>query len=78
MMEEDQYSQVREVGAPNLRVHLDTYHMNIEEKSFYEAVLSARGLLGHVHASENDRSIPGSGHDRSRPAVSVPIPCCGG
>lgn len=53
---------MRKVGAPNLKVHLDTYHMNIEEKSFYDAVLSARGLLGHVHASENDRSIPGTGH----------------
>ena len=52
---------VREVGAPNLRVHLDTYHMNIEEKSFHGAVLATRGLLAHVHASENDRSIPGTG-----------------
>jgi D-psicose/D-tagatose/L-ribulose 3-epimerase len=53
---------VREVGAPNLKVHLDTYHMNIEEKSLHDAVLSARGLLAHVHASENDRGTPGSGH----------------
>jgi len=53
---------VREVGAPNLCVHPDTYHMNIEEKGFHEAVLTAGGLLGHVHAAENDRSIPGTGH----------------
>jgi D-psicose/D-tagatose/L-ribulose 3-epimerase len=55
-------SLAREVGAANLKVHLDTYHMNIEEKSFRDAVLSARGLLAHVHASENDRSTPGTGH----------------
>jgi D-psicose/D-tagatose/L-ribulose 3-epimerase len=51
----------RDVGAPNLRVHLDTYHMNIEEKSFRGAVREAGGLLAHVHASENDRGTPGTG-----------------
>jgi D-psicose/D-tagatose/L-ribulose 3-epimerase len=53
---------IREVGAPNLKVHLDTYHMNIEEKSFREAVVSSRDLLVHVHAAENDRGTPGTGH----------------
>jgi D-psicose/D-tagatose/L-ribulose 3-epimerase len=53
---------VREVGAENLKVHLDTYHMGIEEKSFHRAVLAARGMLGHVHAAENDRGTPGTGH----------------
>jgi D-psicose/D-tagatose/L-ribulose 3-epimerase len=55
-------SLAREVGAANLKVHLDTYHMNIEEKNFHDAVVSAGGLLAHVHASENDRSTPGTGH----------------
>ena len=55
-------SLIREVGAENLKVHLDTYHMGIEEKSFHRAVLAARGMLGHVHAAENDRGIPGTGH----------------
>jgi D-psicose/D-tagatose/L-ribulose 3-epimerase len=52
---------VREVGAPNLKVHLDTFHMNIEERSFHGAVVAAGSLLAHVHAAENDRSIPGTG-----------------
>ena len=55
-------SLVGEVGASNLKVHLDTYHMNIEEKSFRQAVVTAGGLLAHVHASENDRGTPGTGH----------------
>ena len=55
-------SLAREVGASNLKVHLDTYHMNIEEKSFHDAVVEAGTLLGHVHAAENDRSTPGTGH----------------
>jgi D-psicose/D-tagatose/L-ribulose 3-epimerase len=54
-------SLVREVGASNLRVHLDTYHMNIEEKSMRGAVLSCGDLLCHVHAAENDRGTPGTG-----------------
>jgi D-psicose/D-tagatose/L-ribulose 3-epimerase len=53
---------IREVGAPNLKVHLDTYHMNIEEKSFRGAIVSMRDLLVHVHAAENDRGVPGTGH----------------
>jgi len=54
-------SLVNEVGASNLRVHLDTYHMNIEEKSISGAVLACGGLLCHVHAAENDRGTPGTG-----------------
>jgi len=49
------------VGEPNIAVHLDTYHMNIEEKDFYEATRSAAGRLCHYHLCENDRGIPGTG-----------------
>jgi len=40
----------------------DTYHMNIEEKDLYKTVLDTGKLLSHVHCSENDRGIPGTGH----------------
>jgi len=50
-----------EVCADNLKLHLDTYHMNIEEKSLHGAVLAAGDLLAHVHAAENDRGTPGTG-----------------
>jgi D-psicose/D-tagatose/L-ribulose 3-epimerase len=49
------------IGEPNVRVHLDTYHMNIEEKSFYEATKLAGADLIHYHLCENDRGIPGTG-----------------
>lgn len=45
----------------NIRIHLDTYHMNIEEKSFYEATKLAGKDLIHYHLCENDRGIPGTG-----------------
>lgn len=49
------------IGEENLRIHLDTYHMNIEEKSFYEATKLAGDKLIHYHLCENDRGIPGTG-----------------
>lgn len=49
------------IGEPNIKVHLDTYHMNIEEKNFYDATLKAGSDLIHYHLCENDRGIPGTG-----------------
>lgn len=49
------------IGASNVKVHLDTYHMNIEEKSWKEPVVAAGDRLCHVHLCENDRGIPGTG-----------------
>ncbi len=53
---------VREIEAPNVRIHFDTFHANIEEKQPAAAVRSVAKDLGHVHISENDRGIPGTGH----------------
>lgn len=49
------------IGRDNIKIHLDTYHMNIEEKSFYDATLAAGKDLMHYHLCENDRGIPGTG-----------------
>jgi D-psicose/D-tagatose/L-ribulose 3-epimerase len=49
------------IGEDNVGVHLDTYHMNIEEKSFYEATKLAGGRLIHYHLCENDLGIAGTG-----------------
>jgi D-psicose/D-tagatose/L-ribulose 3-epimerase len=50
------------VGHPACALLLDTFHMNIEERSLGEAFRLAGGRIGHVHACENDRGAPGSGH----------------
>ena len=50
------------IGESNIKIHLDTYHMNVEEKSFYEATKMAGDSLIHYHLCENDRGIPGTGH----------------
>jgi hypothetical protein len=49
------------IGADNVRIHLDTYHMNIEEKSFHAVTRRAGKDLVHYHLCENDRGIPGTG-----------------
>jgi D-psicose/D-tagatose/L-ribulose 3-epimerase len=49
------------IGEDSIKIHLDTYHMNIEEKSFYEATKLAGDDLIHYHLCENDRGIPGTG-----------------
>jgi D-psicose/D-tagatose/L-ribulose 3-epimerase len=50
------------VGSPNLKIHLDTFHMNIEEASIPAAIGAAAGRIGHFHVSENHRGLPGTGH----------------
>ena len=52
---------VRDVGSPNVRVELDTFHMNIEENSFEEAIIQTGDWLGHFHIGENNRRPPGTG-----------------
>jgi D-psicose/D-tagatose/L-ribulose 3-epimerase len=54
---------VREVGSPAYKIHIDTFHANIEEKSIPSTIRKlGKGMLGHFHACENDRGIPGTGH----------------
>lgn len=50
-----------EVGSPNIKLLLDTYHMNIEEDSFAEAIRIAGDRLGHFHIGETNRKCPGKG-----------------
>ncbi|MGP9805409.1 sugar phosphate isomerase/epimerase family protein [Paracoccus sp. NSM] len=47
------------VGAENVFVHLDTYHMNIEEKGLANGILRAREHLKYIHLSASDRGTPG-------------------
>jgi len=53
---------VQDVGSPALTIHLDTFHMNIEEKNQAAAIRRAGKMLGHLHACGSDRGTPGSDH----------------
>ena len=50
------------VDHPSCGVMLDTFHMNIEERSIGDAIRTAGKRMRHLHACENDRGAPGSGH----------------
>ncbi|MBM7069410.1 sugar phosphate isomerase/epimerase [Actibacterium sp. 188UL27-1] len=52
---------IEKVGADNIFIHLDTYHMNIEEKGAANGILDARDHLRYIHLSESDRGTPGEG-----------------
>ena len=53
---------VDRVDRPACRIMLDTFHMNIEEKSLGDAIRTAGKRLAHLHACENDRGAPGTGN----------------
>ncbi|MBM3813391.1 MAG: sugar phosphate isomerase/epimerase [Acidimicrobiia bacterium] len=59
---EDAVKLCREVNHPRVGILFDTFHANIEDKDFADSIRHAAPYLRHVHACENDRGIPGSGH----------------
>jgi D-psicose/D-tagatose/L-ribulose 3-epimerase len=53
---------IKDVGSPVLKLHLDTFHMNIEQKNQGNAIRKAGKALGHFHACGSDRGTPGGDH----------------
>jgi len=51
----------QEVGSPNCKILLDTFHMNIEEESIGGSIEEAGTWLGHFHLGETNRRPPGRG-----------------
>ena len=52
---------IREVNHPSVRMMYDSFHANIEEKNQAAAIASVKSETIHVHVSENDRGVPGTG-----------------
>lgn len=52
---------IHQVGMDNVGLHLDTFHMHLEEKNSAAAIRDASDRLFHFHACENDRGVPGTG-----------------
>jgi sugar phosphate isomerase/epimerase len=53
---------ITDVGADNLGLMLDLFHMNIEEAGIEDALRLAGSSLWHVHIADSNRRYPGSGH----------------
>ena len=53
---------IAEVGSEQLRLHLDTFHMNLEEADIAETIRRAGGRLVNLHISDSNRQTPGQGH----------------
>jgi D-psicose/D-tagatose/L-ribulose 3-epimerase len=62
---------LRDVGHPALKLHLDTFHMNIEEKDPAAAIRKAGRRLGHFHACGSDRGTPGNDHIDWKPIAKA-------
>ncbi|WP_111641846.1 sugar phosphate isomerase/epimerase family protein [Marinimicrobium alkaliphilum] len=59
---EDAQRMLASVGSPHLGIALDSFHMNIEETNFCEAVKLAGDQLVHVQVSDSHRGVPGDGN----------------
>ena len=53
---------VKEIDKDNVKVMLDSFHMNIEEDLIGDAIRYAGNNLGHFHIGEGNRKVPGKGH----------------
>ena len=62
---------IKAVGSPALKLHLDTFHMNIEEKDQAAAIIKAGKHLAHFHACGSDRGTPGNDHIDWKPIAKA-------
>ena len=51
----------KRIGAPNVKAHLDVYHMNIEESDMGQAIIETGSYLGYFHTGDSHRGYMGSG-----------------
>jgi len=57
---------IQNIGESNIKVHLDTYHMNIEKKDFNTPIVAVGKYIRLVHYFENDCGTPGTSHINSK------------
>jgi sugar phosphate isomerase/epimerase len=53
---------IKQIGAKNVHILLDTFHMNIEEPKIEESIKLSKPCLSHVHLADSNRKAPGYGH----------------
>ncbi|MCF7914526.1 MAG: sugar phosphate isomerase/epimerase [Spirochaetaceae bacterium] len=58
---EESVRLIKAIGAPNIKIHADIFHMNIEEASIIDSLYHYGDYLGHIHFADNNRMYPGGG-----------------
>ncbi len=53
---------IKQFDSAHLKLHIDTYHMNIEEDRIGRNIIAAGKHIGHVHLADSNRGYPGTGH----------------
>ncbi|MCG8481729.1 MAG: sugar phosphate isomerase/epimerase [Clostridia bacterium] len=53
---------IEKYDIPNVFIHLDTFHMNIEEENISDTIRYCGSKLGYIHFADSNREYPGSGH----------------
>ena len=53
---------VRRLNLPSVRLMIDTFHINIEEWDVLAPLADIQDILAHVHLSETNRGVLGTGH----------------
>jgi 5-keto-L-gluconate epimerase len=62
---------IEQLGTENLKLHIDTYHMNIEEDRIGRNIVAAGKHIGHVHIADSNRGYPGAGHYDFRETIAA-------
>jgi sugar phosphate isomerase/epimerase len=68
---EEALSFIKKIGSEYIRIHIDTFHMNIEERDIVESIKYVSKYLGHVHFADNNRKYPGMGHIDFKAIIKV-------
>lgn len=69
-------SFITKYNIPNLKIHLDTFHMNIEEANITESIKKCGNLLGYFHVADSNRMYPGAGHIDFKPIANALKEAC--
>ncbi len=67
----DGITVLKEINKNNVLLHIDTFHMNIEDPSFRDSILKAKNLVGYVHFADSNRWAPGYGHINFHEIISA-------
>lgn len=67
---------IQKFKCSRLKILLDTFHMNIEEKNFTQPILESKKYLAHMHFADSNRRVVGSGHIDFREVIRC-LKACG-